>query len=34
LLLAKDLHNNRRDYSETSRDPLRKMPKPAEEIQE
>lgn len=34
LYLAKDLFANRRDYSEIKREPVKKMPKPQEEIQE
>lgn len=34
LYLAKDLFANRRDYSEVKREPVKKIPKPQEEIQE
>ena len=34
LYLAKDLHLNREKYLEDSKDPVKKMPKPEEEIQE
>lgn len=34
LYLAKDLFANRRDYSEVKREPVKKVPKPQEEIQE
>lgn len=34
LYLAKDLYNNRRLYAETGKDPLKKMSKPQEEIQD
>lgn len=34
LYLAKDLFVNKREYSEIKREPIKKMPKPQEEIQE